>query len=133
MRQIANRRLWFSSRKLMNDPKDLMTINTDLLSEDEKNYYVQVVDEKIYFCLCQDPTNVLMWAHYAKSFSGFSLGFRYNQNYDFPKIKSVSYQPRNFVEEYKKFYEMKCNDVIKTLVTGTLAILVSDSTEMLVG
>lgn len=121
MRQIANRRLWFSSRKLMNDPKDLMTINTDLLSEDEKNYYVQVVDEKIYFCLCQDPTNVLMWAHYAKSFSGLSLGFRYNQNYDFPKIKSVSYQPRNFVEEYKKFYEMKCNDVIKTLVTGTLA------------
>ncbi len=33
----------------MNDPKDLMTINTDLLSEDEKNYYVQVVDEKNTF------------------------------------------------------------------------------------
>ena len=80
MRQIANRRLWFSSRKLMNDPKDLMTINTDLLSEDEKNYYVQVVDEKIYFCLCQDPTNVLMWAHYANSHYGIRIDFELLKN-----------------------------------------------------
>ena len=51
MRQIANRRLWFSSRKLMNDPKDLMTINTDLLSEDEKNYYYIVVSVNFIIAL----------------------------------------------------------------------------------
>ena len=105
MKQLVSEKLWLSRKNNLNDPMDLMMLNTNKLSCEEKDYYYESINNKYCLCLTSTYRNPPMWAHYANSFSGYCIGFKpiYGAN-----IKPINYVTNllELTEEYKLFFSL---------------------------
>lgn len=124
LRQLRMGNLWLSTMELLNDPLDMMMLNTDSLSANEKKYYYESLNNKCCLSLTSGATNTLMWAHYAQAFSGYCVGFKRADN---ANIKPINYNKGllDLIEEYKAFYSM-VNSPERKKLFSSMALLIDD-------
>ncbi|WP_019508046.1 DUF2971 domain-containing protein [Pleurocapsa sp. PCC 7319] len=58
---------------------------------DHNKYYKEVMDDYGVLALCENPDNLLLWAHYATEHRGLCLGFEWAET-KLPKAEEVIYQ-----------------------------------------
>ena len=110
IKQLLNGQLWFSYRHNLNDPMDLLLMDTTGLTEELKDYYIESTKNKVYACFSDSDVNSLMWAHYASAFRGFCIGFNVAKiNKDIASLHKVDYVDNMLAiqEDYKRFHDFK--------------------------
>lgn len=73
--QLQKEQIWFSSKKLLNDPFELEHLSLNGVSADIMDYYKSGKDGLELLCLTDSPFNKLMWSHYADAYRGYCVAF----------------------------------------------------------
>lgn len=121
IKQLLNGQLWFSYRHNLNDPMDLLLMDTTGLTEELKDYYIESTKNKVYACFSDSDVNSLMWAHYASAFRGFCIGFNVAKiNKDIATLQQVDYVDNllPIQEYYKKLHDFKDSGELEKVYNG---------------
>lgn len=121
IQQLLNEQLWFSYRHNLNDPMDLLLMDTTGLTEELKDYYIESTKNKVYACFSDSDVNSLMWAHYASAFRGFCIGFNVAKiNKDIATLHKVDYMDNllPIQEYYKRLHDFKDSGELEKVYNG---------------
>lgn len=121
IQQLLNDQLWFSYRHNLNDPMDLLLMDTTGLTEELKDYYIESTKNKVYACFSDSDVNSLMWAHYASAFRGFCIGFNVAKiNKDIATLHQVDYVDKllPIQEYYKRLHDFKDSGELEKVYNG---------------
>lgn len=141
--------VWFANRELLNDPYDCRPdicwdlTNDQIIELFLKLGYEVVVESKIevikglledsfhrlidrsgVFCVTEKPLNELMWAHYADSHRGITIGYKVkaenmnNRAHAYRATRAVGYEARGFarMSDYYAYVDKKCDAAFERLI-----------------
>ena len=121
IKQLLNGQLWFSYRHNINDPMDLLLMDTTGLTEELKDYYIESTKNKVCACFSDSDVNSLMWAHYASAFRGFCIGFNVAKiNKDIATLHKVDYVDNllPIQDHYKRLHDFKDSGELENVYNG---------------
>jgi Protein of unknown function (DUF2971). len=94
---FINQRLFASERKLLNDPMEGVYIVSDKKSRNPEfvNFTKAIKNVKDKYRICSFTKNknlILLWSHYADSYTGIAIGFKLKKASRNQQVKKCSIQ-----------------------------------------
>jgi len=103
---LKKEEVWLSKKAILNDPFELDLIVINNLNVFEKEYYEDVCNKNVFFCMTKGYDNKLMWSHYANGHKGYCVEFHKKVAGTIYPVEYID-KRMNYTKEYHEFLNIR--------------------------